>query len=504
MEHPIKRPTYDEHIMHMFTPADAGCMSWALDLTSYGGVKADASKIAEWIASGRMPPPDTGRKWSAEKLQTFRNWSSNTGFAERKMIRLQKPTGSRIRKNIQEIENGSEELTLLKKAFTGLMARDVDKDDPTSFFNLAGLHWLPGPKTYTYCRHHDDAYNPWHRAYLIAFEDALRSVEGCENVTLPYWDILGDELPGWVYELPFHKYPLPYKFTNLDGTETYDTSYETERNSAATIVSNVAGNSNNIAVKIGEALSAKKWNDYNGWSEWPQQHEGIIRAHDNGHGECGATIANQDIAAFDPLFWFFHCNWDRLWWKWQTAHKTMTVPSLKAVVTSDTHWLEEVPESLLAPFDVNSAEMVDLSMWRIDYEHPPESPVVFDELIMASKGKIMAENEFRIATTERFSVRVKDINRLDIPGSFDIVLYSGKKVIDQTHIFQPSTPRDCENCSKHGVFSADFIVNKEDLSPDGTIRVAIETRNRAGNKEEFPLFKAGNPTVNIRLLLHSG
>ena len=103
---------------------------------------------------------------------------------------------------------------------------------------------------------------------------------------------------------------------------------------------------------------------------------------------------------------------------------------------------------------------------------------------------------------ERYSVRVKDINRLDIPGSFDVVLLSGDKAIDQTHIFQPDAPRDCENCRKHGVFSTDFIVARNQISSTDALRVAIMIRDDQGEKTEFPLSEAGNPTVNVRLLLN--
>ena len=89
MDHPIKRPSYDEHIKHLFTERDARCMRAAIDLTTYEGVKANAAKISEWIGSGRMPPPDTGRQWSLEKLQTFRNWASNSGYPRKGFVRIQ-------------------------------------------------------------------------------------------------------------------------------------------------------------------------------------------------------------------------------------------------------------------------------------------------------------------------------------------------------------------------------------------------------------------------------
>ena len=370
MEHPIKRPSYDEHINELFTPGDAGCMNWAIDLTTYVGVRSSATKISEWIGSGRMPPPDTGRQWNPEKLETFRNWVSNTGFAEKSFVRLTPSESLRVRKSLHDIETDSEELTILKKAFEGIMARDADIDDPISFFNLAGLHWLSNPSANRYGRHHDNAYNPWHRSYLMAFEDALRSVEGCENVTLPYWNILGEALPEWFYEPPFYPYSMPHNIINLDGSVAYDAGDRTGRNTAAEISQKVADRSASIETKIEEALASQSWRGFNGWSDGPDGHQGIIRAHDSGHMACGATIGNPDIAAFDPLFWFFHCNWDRLWWQWQNMHNTTTLVQFKATVSGDTHWLEEEPDTLLAPFDVNSAEMINLDDWNVAYQDP--------------------------------------------------------------------------------------------------------------------------------------
>ena len=503
MDHPIKRPTYEEHIQNLFTPGDAGCMSNAIDLTTYEGVRADASKISDWIGSGRMPPPETGRQWSREKLRTFRNWGNNTGFAERRMTRLVKSGTPRVRKSIHDYNEGSEDLEQLKKAFTGIIERDNDLNDPTSFFNMAGIHWLPGPRSYTYCRHHDDAYNPWHRAYLIAFEDALRTVDGCEAVTLPYWDILGEKLPAWVYEKPFYPYPLPYKLTNLNETRTFDIGYATQRFDADRIALEVTRRKDDIADKIGEALAAKTWKKFNGWSEWPKQHEGIIRAHDAGHGICGATIGNQDVAAFDPLFWFFHCNWDRLWWQWQTDNSAQTLSAFKELVSGDDYWLEEEPDTLLPPFDVNSAEMINLADWDVDYEQPAPRPFDINERLIFASGGVRAEKSIRVPTTKQFSVRVKNINRLNIPGSFDIALYVGPKAVKRTSIFQPSTPQDCDTCKKHGIFNADFIVDETDLVVDVPIRVAIEITDEAGIRKELPLHQVGNPTLNIRLLLES-
>ena len=185
-------------------------------------------------------------------------------------------------------------------------------------------------------------------------------------------------------------------------------------------------------------------------------------------------------------------------------HNTTTLQALKATVAGDTHWLEEEPDTLLTPFDVNSAEMINLADWNVAYEESEAAAPAFDELTVASRGGVRAERNFRVPTLERYSVRVKDINRLDIPGSFEVVLVSGEHVLDRTRIFQPTNPQECENCKRHGVFSTDFIVDRSDLSTDSDLRVAILVGNKQGETTEFPLEKAGNPTINIRLLLTQG
>ena len=55
--------------------------------------------------------------------------------------------------------------------------------DPNSFATIASFH---GGPPIVYCSHGAPGFFTWHRAYLMAFENALRLV-GCQ-VTLPYWD----------------------------------------------------------------------------------------------------------------------------------------------------------------------------------------------------------------------------------------------------------------------------------------------------------------------------
>ncbi|KAG6808268.1 hypothetical protein H0H92_004681 [Tricholoma furcatifolium] len=98
----------------------------------------------------------------------------------------------------------------LIRAFRGIQA--LPPDDPKSFFYIGGLHGMPfrGPGEVDpewwggYCQHDTILFPTWHRAYLLYLEDALRSIEGCKDVTLPFWDELLDSLD-----------PIPAVLTSL-------------------------------------------------------------------------------------------------------------------------------------------------------------------------------------------------------------------------------------------------------------------------------------------------
>ena len=107
---------------------------------------------------------------------------------------------SRTRYSLREIEfkylSGEDKSLLenLVRAFRGV--QKLDPSNPNSFFTIAGYHgepfrgkgktdkeWWGG-----YCNHGNVLFPLWHRAYLLRLEDALRSVPGCQDVTLPFWD----------------------------------------------------------------------------------------------------------------------------------------------------------------------------------------------------------------------------------------------------------------------------------------------------------------------------
>lgn len=107
----------------------------------------------------------------------------------------------RVRRSLTELqaeyENGNKKpLEDLMRAWKGI--KELPPDDPHSFFVIGGYHgepfrgagWGIGENLFWggYCHHGNVLFPVWHRAYLYALEEALRSIPGCEEVTIPFWD----------------------------------------------------------------------------------------------------------------------------------------------------------------------------------------------------------------------------------------------------------------------------------------------------------------------------
>ncbi len=105
----------------------------------------------------------------------------------------------RIRKSIDDLQSAYEHgdktpLENLMRAWKGIM--ELPPEDPNSFFLIGGYHGEPfrgagwGSASFWggYCNHGNVLFPTWHRAYLLRLEDALRSIPGCGDVSLPFWD----------------------------------------------------------------------------------------------------------------------------------------------------------------------------------------------------------------------------------------------------------------------------------------------------------------------------
>jgi hypothetical protein len=66
--------SYQRDIKPMFTQLDRDHMSKMFDLWNYDDVKAKAASIYATVESGAMPPAGVEPRWSADKVQVFKQW----------------------------------------------------------------------------------------------------------------------------------------------------------------------------------------------------------------------------------------------------------------------------------------------------------------------------------------------------------------------------------------------------------------------------------------------
>lgn len=489
----IPNPTYMGNIRNFFRPIDIQHMaSKNIDIGTYDGCKTNATDIylQTQPPDPSMPPPSAGGQWSQNKSDTFLNWIKN-GFPmgtatpatpdsyTAAAVDDDAAAGTRLRKNVTSLS--ADEQAKIKQAFAGLMKLGTGAG---SYYVYAGGHGLPK----NWCQHHVDPFNPWHRAYLKGFEDLLRTVPGCEDVTLPYWDVHTD-LPALLQEDGMAQYKLP---ADPGGYP----NYTTQRYSVADIAANMSSDAGGYSVleEIGLGQAQTLWGRYpnSGYQRWS------IQAHDGGHGSIGPTMGNQDVASYDPVFWFYHCNIDRLWLAWQIKLSATTLPGFKTTLGGNTAWLSP-PLNSLRGLTITSDQTIDgMGVSYDDYatDTTAEAAPVLENKV----GSVEAGRTFSIKAEDPVSVRVKDIARLNIPGSFEVHLQADGETIAKRFFFQGTVPQDCENCQTVPLTNIDFRIDRDKIL-DKKLSVAIEVPSQHEEGTRFPLSQAGNPTVNARLLI---
>ena len=215
------------------------------------------------------------------------------------------------------------------------MMRNVDGEPESSpFFQLAAYHGWPGKGTernYSYCEHRQETFPGWHRAYLVAFEEAFqeadRALGNDGRIGLPYWDIIGQpELFGQVF-------PSILRTAFPNGVETVrgflrDPSESTsdgprqqrQRQALWDVGYQMIDDETLKAAVERERLGAKAretlWvgQHYRAASTFGSSNQDSIESpHDMIHVLCGYPMRSLMHAAFHPAFWLHHCNIDRLY-----------------------------------------------------------------------------------------------------------------------------------------------------------------------------------------------
>lgn len=90
------------------------------------------------------------------------------------------------------------------------------------------------------------------------------------------------------------------------------------------------------------------------------------------------------------MFWFYHCNIDRLWLQWQQNVQARTLAGFKSTIDGDTSWLTDPPFNSLTGFPAATADQT--ISFGISYDSVGEEAVLENKV-----GSIAAARAFPLS-----------------------------------------------------------------------------------------------------------
>jgi tyrosinase len=220
------------------------------------------------------------------------------------------PAQVKLRQSVSQMAAG--DLARYRNAVSAILARP----DNRGFGYFANWHGV----AFGLCQHHDDLFLPWHRGYVYHLELALQDVD--PQVSIPWWNWIDEPGLPAAFDDPqadgganvLHDAPVtPY------GVQPQpDWPQRTTRDPGAAQPPGVPApwppplRTTTIG---GQQVDLYDWMMSS--PSYAQFEQRCWRLHDNVHVWVGGTMADQNWAAFDPIFFSHHAMVDRLWRIWQ-------------------------------------------------------------------------------------------------------------------------------------------------------------------------------------------
>lgn len=290
------------------------------------------------------------------------------GVADMKARALTDPTGWRFYGAIHGLDTG------LWTQYGYLSSADVQ---PSAA--VAKRYWKQ-------CQHATWYFLPWHRGYLLTFEEIVRAAivkrGGPSDWALPYWNYFN---PGQA-DLPaaFASNTWPDGGTN---PLFVDQRYGPNGDGNVSVLTGAGGATlESMADTVFTGTFSGGTPGFGGRNTGFNHSRGLhggveSQPHDMVHVLIGGAkdgnrnlpglMSVPDTAALDPIFWLHHANIDRLWEIWRNNPSTNVNPT-------DQKWLKgpvsvgdpgfSTPKADGTPFDYTPADMVDLAKLGYTYD----------------------------------------------------------------------------------------------------------------------------------------
>lgn len=358
-----------------------------------------------------------------------------------------------------------------------------------AYFEIAKIHG--GEANFAeYCHHGTVLFPSWHRAYLQRMEEALALAVNNDKFALPYWDAssaesLANGLPQQLLDFNVRiqdgsEIPNPlrsYRFRQAHsvGRTTIQIGDQTGRGGTdESLRERLVRRLPSVALDIGDALIAPTFEEFSCTSLGP---ESLEDPHNTLHGLLGgrgspltAAMGFVETAAFDPVFWFHHCNMDRLFHIWQTTpnNSASWTPRQIEGFLANSRGLPTgsllAKDSHLAPFkfsgDINSSHELVENLGDTDVTYSQGStPSPRPDVRRVPGGARMAPGDSVLVTVSGF-------DRFTIKGPAAVTLTPG--IGNHTmfkFLFARLDAAGCTNCKLNNQVDVSFVVPVDQFDP---------------------------------------
>lgn len=213
----------------------------------------------------------------------------------------------RVRKSLTDMPLDDPDLSTYRD-FVGLMQKK-DQSQRVSWLGFSLPHGqYRGP--YKYCPHGDWYFLPWHRAYMMMYENAARTLTGNDDFAIPYWDWTEQRTMPEAFADPMYKGKAnPLYVPNRNRIDLPDSL---------------------VGPKVMQEIYSETVFEVFGTSRNPDQDDldpkwvvrgggvqGTLEAtpHNNIHNDIGVYMPTAGSPR-DPIFMMHHGNIDRIWANW--------------------------------------------------------------------------------------------------------------------------------------------------------------------------------------------
>ncbi|MFB9369143.1 tyrosinase MelC2 [Kitasatospora sp. NPDC001664] len=211
--------------------------------------------------------------------------------------------------------------------------------------------------------HRSPSFLPWHRRFLLQFEQALQAID--PSVTLPYWDWTADRTTSatiWGADFmggngrssdgQVTTGPFAYSTGNWTLTVRPD-SRNYLRRSLATSVAQLPTRTEADGVLAIAEYDAAPWNSTSAGFRNNLEGWRGVNLHNRVHVWVGGMMST-GMSPNDPVFWLHHCFIDKLWSEWQKRHPSS--PYLPAAGTTN---VVDLNDTMKPWNNVTPADMLD-------------------------------------------------------------------------------------------------------------------------------------------------